>query len=234
MRVAPLFLIAATVAVAGCAEPPFVQRELTNTIDKPTDTVTRLGMVSVCHGDGADWSEVEAEAAYACGAQGYFAKYDYTNRYQCRVTAPHLSAFSCYHPEMTDAAGNLINPSDEKAVAAWQKRTGKMKPKPRVALPVEQQTAPPATLPSQPMAAQPVAASPGASTGAAAPVAPVAPVAPAPVTAPYRPLSPADIAGKPGLAPALILAEPPPQVPLYPSGGSYTLQPESWGQQFDK
>lgn len=244
MRAAPLILIAATVLLAGCAEAPFVQRELTNTIDKPTNTITKSGEVGVCHGDATPWAEVEAEAADACGAYGYFARHAYTDRYQCRVSAPHLSMFTCYHPEMTDAAGVLINPSDEKAVAAWQKRTGKTKPKPRAALSADRQATPPATLPALPQtpaaaaagaAAPPSAAAPNQPTAAiAAPPAALSPPAPVPPAPALRPLGPADIAGKPAFVPAPLLAEPPPAQPLYPSGGGYTLPPGSWGQHFEE
>lgn len=227
MRASPTFLLLATLAVAGCAEEPFAQREISIYPDKPINTVTTNGQVTVCHADSAPWAEVEAVAADACGAYGYLASHRYTQRYQCRITAPHQALFTCYHPEMTDAKGKLINPSDEKAVAEWQKRTGKLKPKPRIALPETQQQAVPLTLPSAPSAKPPSPAVPGQADGPT--IATPSPNVPA-----YRPLSPADIAGKPEMAPAPILAEPPRQVPLYPSASGYTLQPESWGQQFDK
>lgn len=231
MRAAPFALFAIAAMLAACAEAPFADREIDSLIDKRVNTITTNGTVTICHAGSAPWTEVEAEAAYACGEFGYFSKFRNTLRYQCRITAPHQSTFTCYHPEMTDAKGLLINPSDEKAVAEWQKRTGKMKPKPRIALPQSQQQAVPATLPAGPMAP---AANPidGTATGTAAPTM-AAPTATAPV-APYRPLTPADIAGKPDMAPAPILTAPPSQAPLYPSGGSYTLPPGSWGQHFEE
>lgn len=227
MRAARLALFAATTTMlAACAEAPFADQGVESTIDKPVNTVTTHGYAIICHADSTPWAEVEAEAAYACGDYGYFSEFRYTKRYQCRVTAPHQSMFTCYHPEMTDAKGRLISPADEKAVAEWQKRTGKMKPKPRIALPQSQQQAVPATLPAGPAARQ---ASPGGQTTDT--------TAPTMVTqppAPYRPLTPADIAGKPDMAPAPLLTAPPSQVPLYPSGGSYTLPPGSWGQHFEE
>lgn len=227
MRASPTFLLLATLAVTGCAEQPFVEREISTALDKPVNTVTQNGQVRVCYADTAPWAEVEAAAAEACADYGYLATFNYTQRYQCRITAPHQALFTCYHPEMTDAKGKLINPSDEKAVAEWQKRTGKLKPKPRIALPEAQQQAVPLTLPSAPSAKAP---SPAVSNQAGGPAI----ATPSPGVPAYRPLSPADIAGKPALDAAPIVAEPPRQVPLYPSGNGYTLQPESWGQQFDK
>jgi len=228
MRASPILLLLATLAVTGCAEAPFAEREISTTLDKPSTQVLTSGSVKVCYSDTAPWTEIEAAAADACGDYGYLASFSYTQRYQCRMTAPHQALFSCYHPEMTDAQGKLINPSDEKAVAEWQKRTGKMKPKPRVALPEAQQQAVPLSLPSAPgLSAAPAVSGTNAGAPQAPAVIPNSPPA-------YRPLNPADIAGKPAVAPAPILAEPPPQVPLYPSGSGYTLQPESWGQQFDK
>ncbi|AVM74695.1 hypothetical protein [Magnetospirillum gryphiswaldense] len=231
MRAAPFALFAIAAMLASCAEAPFVDHEIESLIDKRANTITTNGTATICHADSAPWAEVEAEAAYACGEYGYFSQFQKTLRYQCRITAPHQSTFTCYHPEMTDAKGRLINPADEKAIAEWQKRTGKMKPKPRIALPQSQQQAVPATLPSGPMApaANPVDGTP---TGTAAPIM-AAPAATPPV-APYRPLTPADIAGKPDMAPAPILTAPPSQAPLYPSGGSYTLPPGSWGQHFEE
>lgn len=229
MRASPIFLMLATLAASGCAEEPFAGRQINTFLDKPVNTVLTTGQVSVCYADGTPRATIEAVAAEACGEYGYFASPTYDRRYQCRITAPHEANFACYHPEMTDAKGQRINPSNEKAVAEWQKRTGKLKPKPRVALPEAQQQEIPATLPS--MAAPAKAAVDRGETAAPSPVAPASIPAAQPS---YRPLSPADIAGKPDMAPAPILAEPPRQVPLYPSGSGYTLQPESWGQQFDK
>ncbi|MBR9972012.1 hypothetical protein [Magnetospirillum sulfuroxidans] len=226
MRVASFVLIAAT-ALAGCAEAPFVEREINSNVDKPINNVTTNGTAIVCHADSAPWAAVEAEAADACGQYGYFSRFVQTRRYQCRITAPHQSTFACYHPDMTDAKGVLINPSDEKAVLAWQKRTGKLKPKPRIALPEDQQIAPPpATLPNGPLAPQAAPPLAAGSTGGQPAFA-----APPPS---YRPLTPADIAGKPDMEAAPILAEPPPVVPLYPAGGGYSLPPGSWGQHFEQ
>lgn len=232
MRAARLALFAATATMlTACAEAPFVDHGLDSLIDKRANTITTSGTVTICHADSAPWSEVEAEAAYACGEYGYFSQFQKTLRYQCRITAPHQSTFSCYHPEMTNAKGLLISPSDEKSIAEWQKRTGKMRPKPRIALPNAQQQAVPATLPTGPTAPAAAQASPrGQTTNGTTAPATVA----APSPAPYRPLTPADIAGKPGMAAAPILAEPPPQVPLYPSGGSYSLPPGTWGQHFEE
>lgn len=229
MRASPTLMLLATLVVTGCAEDPFVQRTISTSLDKPMDTVITNGQVMVCYSDSSPWSEVEAVAADACAEFGYLASFKYKLHNQCRITAPHQAQFICYHPEMTDAKGRLISPSDEKAIAEWQKRTGKLKPKRRVALPADQQQTVPLTLPSGPMAQSPGtdAVNP-VNSGQATPM--TAPQQPAPL----RPLSPADIAGKPAMAPAPILAEPPRQVPLYPSGSGYTLQPESWGQQFDK
>lgn len=236
MRAAPLALFAATAAMlAACAEAPFADQGIEILIDKRANSITTNGILTICHADSAPWSEVEAEAAYACGEYGYFSQFQKTLRYQCRITAPHESTFTCYHPEMTDAKGRLISPADEKAIAEWQKRTGKMKPKPRIALPDAQQQAVPATLPAGPQAPAARQAGPGEgqTSGTAAPTLAPSPLA-TPTQAPYRPLTPADIAGKPGMAPAPILAEPPPQVPLYPSGGSYSLPPGTWGQHFEE
>lgn len=228
MRVAYFALIVtASTVLAGCTEAPFVEREINSNIEKPINNVTRTGTAIVCHADSAPWTAVEAEAADACGQYGYFSRFVQTQRYQCRITAPHQSTFACYHPDMTDTQGVLINPSDEKAVLAWQKRTGKMKPRPRIALPQDQQAVS-ATLPSGPQ-------TPHSSMPVAQPENATMPQAPSAAAAPaYRPLTPADIAGKPGLEPAPILAEPPPVVPLYPSGGGYTLPPGSWGQHFEE
>lgn len=233
MRAAPFAPFVLAAMLAACAEAPFADHGLDNLIDKTVNTITSQGTVTICHAGSAPWAEVEAEAAYACGEFGYFSRHQKTLRYQCRITAPHQSTFACYHPEMTDAKGVLINPSDKKAVAEWQKRTGKMKPKPRIALPDGQQQAVPATLPAGPQA--PIQ-SPAASQAGTDPQAAgtTAPAMAAPAAVPYRPLTPADIAGKPHMAPTPILTVPPSQAPLYPSGSSYTLPPGSWGQHFEE
>lgn len=226
MRAAPLALLVAVAALAGCAEDPFVFREINSTVDKPVNTVTRDGLVSVCHGDTAQWATVEEQAAEACGEFGYFAKYSYSLRYQCRVSAPHKATFACYHPDMTSAQGTFINPSNHAAIAEWQKRTGKMAPKRRIALPGNDPVIP-TTLPLAPQMPGTAKASENAEkTQATAPAATR--------TAP-PPLTPADIAGKPAFDPSPVQVEKPPlPMPSAPPSAGYALPMDSWGKHFEE
>lgn len=222
MRVPFVIVVAATV-LGGCAEAPFAYREIENTLDKPPNTVLTEGRVTVCHADGTPWAQIEAVAADACGEYGYFPRYQYSDRYQCRISAPHRARFQCYHPEMTDTKGQFISPANTAAIDAWEKRTGKIRPKPRVALPEAQQQAVPATLPEAPKTTPTAPESAGTGSGAPTSAAPA-----------YRPLSPADIAGKPAIDPAPIVTSPTQPAPAYPANGGYSLPPGSWGQHFEE
>lgn len=196
--------------LAGCAEGPFVDLPVAQSVEKPEDPVKKSGQIGICYNASTPWGEIEVLAAETCGKHGYQAKLLRSERWQCRATAPHRAVFNCFLPTMTDERGRLISPSDTNAIEAWRKRTGNPLPRPGV---VQPGTTPPAS------AAAPYSAPP-----------------PAPVTAPAPAiLTPADIAGKPAFPSA-----PPPAagpvapVPAVQAVPGFTLEPGSWGQYFEE
>lgn len=226
MRVSPLLLLIPAM-LAGCAEEPFVDtwaRKNPNVlldVRKPVSDLFTYGWFDVCYADKTPFSDVLARARQECGSYGLETRTLQTQRWQCRVSAPHMTRFSCYSPDMTEADGTLINPFDKRAVAAWEKRTGKTAPikNPRV------------ELLSQPAAAT---TSPAADGGVPASTAPAiaTPTAPASQAAPLRP---EDIAGKPAItapsAPPDAVSTP---VPTSPAVESFSLPQGSWGDSFNQ
>lgn len=228
MRAARLAFILAATTLAGCAEGPFVEQStVTSQVNKPESTIFISGMVSVCFNASNSWAQVEQTASDACSDYGYFARHAYTQYNQCRWTAPHKAVFNCYHPDMTDAAGKLINPSKTAIVEEWERRTGKIRPQRRVATPGGAKNpdyVPPIVLPLVPTAPQlngPQNNS--ANTAAKAAASSDTPAAPAPTgTAPEMDTSTATA------APQTTPAAPPPSI------SDFVLPLDSWGQHFEQ
>lgn len=135
--------------LAGCAEAPFIDMGTASTtvvsIDKPTDTLLETGSFRICHASETPMSEVAALAEERCGEYGLKTAQGITQRWQCRISAPHRTTFSCFDPGMTDETGAYVNPFDKRAVAAWEKRTGKtfkLKNPRLIGLPVQIQPTP--------------------------------------------------------------------------------------------
>lgn len=219
--VRPLLLLPALLTgfLAGCAEDPFIDTGInTNTIsmDKPKDTLVETGTFRICHASETPLSEVVAAAEERCGGYGLSTVQGITNRWQCRMSAPHTTHFACYDPELTDEEGNRINPFDRKAVAAWEKRTGKK------AKPLTPNTDKLNTI-GQPAVPAPAAqASPAASGDAPAAALPA--------------LRPEDIAGKPypSVTTPVVTPPPAPTAPPAPVDGGFSLPQGSWGDSFER
>lgn len=143
LRSAPLLLLAGL--LAGCAEGPFVEVPVSQSVEKPVDTVKYSGTVDICYNRSTPWAEVEALAAESCAKEGYHATLVEKQPWQCRVTAPHRAHFVCSIPGMVDAQGRPINASDSKAIEAWRKRTGNAMPRPEIGA---REPAAPAATPS--------------------------------------------------------------------------------------
>lgn len=223
----PLLLILAAL-VAGCADPePFVDwgHSVSPTVAKPADPVVSGRGLPICYSDKTPREELDKLAAERCATHGLQAVLINDARYQCRATSPHRATYLCYDPEMRTAKGGYINPFDEQAVREWEQRTGKK------ARPHNFMTGPsPANrLPTAPAIN---GDAPGAASPADQPPPPAA-ITPAPA-APVRPLTPADIAGKPPIPdlPPREEAPPPAPVPVQPNGSGFTLPQGSWGDHF--
>lgn len=143
VRTVPLLLAG---LLAGCAEGPFVEAPVSQSVEKPVDTVKHSGTVDICYNRSTPWTEVEALAAESCAKEGYHATLAEKQPWQCRVTAPHRAHFVCSIPGMVDAQGRPINASDSKAIEAWRKRTGNAVPRPEIG--ARDPAAPAAPLPA--------------------------------------------------------------------------------------
>lgn len=226
----PLILLLATLA-GGCADPePFVDvgGKVTPTYNKPIDPILQQGTLNICYSDATPWSEVEALAAERCATYGLTPRLLFRMRWQCRATSPHSVSFQCYDPAMMTAKGTPVNPFDPSAVQQWEKRTGK-KAATHNTLTTSLSTAPTATAPA-------AVTTPDTEPAPAAETMPATTPTAAPATVP-PPLTPADIADKPALAPQPVVTAPPPTPAT--SGGAYpmdgfTLPQGSWGDAFQE
>lgn len=221
MRLArPLLLLPGLLSgfLTSCAEAPFIDTGAASTtvtsIDKPTDTLLKSGSFQICHASETPMGEVVALAVERCGGYGLKASQGATQRWQCRVSAPHMTEFSCFDPNMTDEEGHFVNPFDRVAVTAWEKRTGKkakLQNPNLIGLPTPSQPA--VSAPAE----NPAEASPTAATGTPSPAVQL--------------LSPEDIAGKPRPAEAPVLAPMPPP-PAAPVDSGFTLPQGNWDDAF--
>lgn len=88
-RAVPALL--ALLALSACAERPFVNAY-------PAD-LAKLAAADlafdVCYPAGADPAEIRAVAEEVCADRGLTAQALVSNRWQCRVTAPHTTRFAC-------------------------------------------------------------------------------------------------------------------------------------------
>jgi hypothetical protein len=220
--------------LAGCAESPFVDTPVSQSVEKPADTAMESGTVAVCHKDSTPWAEIELLARESCAKYGFEATLQNRRRWDCRMTAPHRATFSCTLAGLVDETGAAINPSNKAAVDAWRKRTGKTLPTP--VRPGNPAPAPAtaAAVPASSPAAVPATASPAP---APAPATPQPVPQPMPAATPMRPLTPADIAGKPAMAPApapMMTSTPQAPATAAPTSGGFTLDSGSWGQHFEE
>lgn len=146
------FLFAAAIAAtaSGCAEPPFVDKKILTTIEKPVDSVVKTASFSICYSEKDPFEQVLALADETCAAYGLQSRLTGKVHWQCRISAPHTAQFACYDPEMVDAYGAYINPANRRQVESWIKRTGRL---PTFTLPGKPYTLPPATPDKAPAAA---------------------------------------------------------------------------------
>lgn len=182
MRLRPLPLLLAGL-LAGCAEGPFIDLPVAQSVEKPADPVAKTGEVAVCHTDATPLADIEALAREACAKHGYQVSRMSTRRWQCRATAPHQTLFACTLPGMVTEDGRPINPTDKAAVEAWRKRTGKNVPLPQSGRPAPQR---PAAAPAAPLPA-PAAIGPADIAGKPVPPMPAVPGAGSAVPPPLAP-----------------------------------------------
>jgi len=147
-------------------------------------------------------TRLQALADEECGRMGWQADWVYTRRWQCRMSAPHISRFNCFVPGYVDKMGRRLNPANKKAFQKWKEGQETVAPG------KDSQGQAQEGLPQLPSAA------------------------PASIPA-GRPLTPADIAGKPSIPGAPLPVEQAPVQGAYPSGG-FTITPGGWGEHFQE
>lgn len=201
-------LLSLVLLLGGCADAVFVNAPIDARIDKGEDKIAKFGVFEVCHGTDTPWAEIQGLADEECGRFGWQATKTKAVKWQCRLTAPHVATFQCSVPGYVDKAGKPMNPANKKAFAAWQKeqaaKAGQAAP-----------SGEPVSAPETPARRSPTAAPPAAMVPAG------------------RPLSPADIAGKPEWQSAPLNVAPAPVQGAYPTNG-FTLTPKGWGEHFEE
>lgn len=182
-------LLPLVLLLGGCADTLFVDAPINAFIDKTEDRVAKYGNFQICHDSATPMSEIQALADEECGRLGWQSQWVHTQKWQCRLTAPHMSTFQCFVPGYVDQTGKPVNPANKKAFLKWQQ--------------------------SQKQAQKGDKAGVTPLTGT--PAAPAGSVGEPAVST--RPLTPADIAGKPSIPGAPLPVEPAPVQGAYPSGG---------------
>lgn len=79
------------------------------------------GTVRVCYDSVTPRAERDKLAAEACEVYGLKALLSTEQRWQCRMSTPHLASYYCYDPDMRMADGTLVNPFSNSQVQAWRK-----------------------------------------------------------------------------------------------------------------
>ncbi|CCG41940.1 hypothetical protein [Magnetospirillum molischianum] len=122
----PLLVVAAMTSLAACSlGEPFVERDRNNLYNTPTVPKPKRagynGFVNVCYTSDTLPAERDLLAAEACTEWGLTAVLSYTQRWQCRMTVPHLAVYACIDPAMRNEDGSYVNPFEEEAVTTWRK-----------------------------------------------------------------------------------------------------------------
>ncbi len=118
-RAITLFCVGMVLVGCARAEAPFVFSNPLVLVGKEKDSIHRTGLVVVCFNE-ADLGKAKALAQDSCKEYGLEAMEKYTERYQCKITAPHKITFRCYDPKMRFANGAWVNPVDKIQVKQWR------------------------------------------------------------------------------------------------------------------
>ena len=121
MRKVALFWVGLVLGGCALAEPPFVVQPNTVTVSKEKDNLHRFGIVQVCYGQ-SDFEDAKALAAETCKEYGLESIAIRTERYQCKITAPHRTTFRCYDPKMRYPNGKWVNVMNQNAVTQWRQQ----------------------------------------------------------------------------------------------------------------
>jgi hypothetical protein len=93
----PALFLALLLGLASCARPePFVE---TPDLGKVTRTKAKFEQISVCYSDGDRMETLSKLAGEECAKDQKVAHYLGHQRWQCRLTVPHLASFVCLPPD---------------------------------------------------------------------------------------------------------------------------------------
>jgi hypothetical protein len=107
--------------LAGCSSAgAFVDRREMDLSTKKQRLPGYDGNVRVCYESDTPRAERDRLADEACEVYGLKALLIMEQRWQCRLTTPHLASYYCYDPSMRMANGTLVNPFSNSQVKAWR------------------------------------------------------------------------------------------------------------------
>ena len=116
-------------AVSACeSNSPFVYHEHTLIVSKDVDQVRKYGYFIICHGED-DADKATALAEETCAQYGLQAHFRTELRYQCSLTEPHQTQYSCINPAMRMQSGSYINPLNKGQVRDWKDEQANLKRK---------------------------------------------------------------------------------------------------------
>ncbi len=114
-------LILLVALVGGCSSgDAFVDRGYIQKSIKKQKLPGYDGTVTVCYSGETPRVERDRLAGEACEVYGLKAMLGVEQRWQCRLTVPHLASYYCYDPDLRMADGRLVNPFSGPQVKAWQ------------------------------------------------------------------------------------------------------------------
>ncbi len=129
MRLSRLFLLITVAVVAGgCSSgDAFVDRGYMIRNTKKEKLPGYNGSVLVCYSSDTPRERRDELAREACAVYGLEPRLVLDEKWQCRLTVPHLANYFCVDPKMVLANGQLINPFNASQVQAWRKQQARVK-----------------------------------------------------------------------------------------------------------
>ena len=126
LRLVPIALAAAS--VAACSGAPFVDRNyMTVTVSKEKLPGARTGEIKVCYNSDTTPAAMDALANEACDVFGLKAVLVNINRWQCRLTVPHLASYRCVDPNRRFADGHYVDLFSKQSVMRWRREQAPQK-----------------------------------------------------------------------------------------------------------
>jgi hypothetical protein len=118
-----ILLMLVTAAVTGCAGgEAFVDRAYMTRSVKKQKIPGYNGVLTICYDSGAPREKRDQLASEACEVYGLKAVLSLEQKWQCRLTVPHMASYACVDPDMHFANGTYVNPFSVSQVNAWKQQ----------------------------------------------------------------------------------------------------------------